>query len=274
MFDRAPSPDWKKRVSLLVKMAHNLFTRLFLAVERDGPAKRNRYSSRLIDAFLAIRLNCRELLSAPVVKSAAFCDRPPLGEPSQLPSKMKTNWLLAEEVYRRVGELLPQLIRSRQQEKLNKVIEGLLPEMAPSRAAFLQARMQARMQADAKAHILSSGDYVRAREIARLAGYSVNNPSTQPSKWKREEAIFAIEHNGADYFPLYGLNPEKSYKPYPALCEVLAVFHGMRSGWSIAFWFAGLNSFLNDRRPQDLLASKPEMVIAAARDEIEGLQHG
>ena len=31
----------------------------------------------------------------------------------------------AEEVYRRVGEVLPQLIRSRQQEKLNKVIEGL-----------------------------------------------------------------------------------------------------------------------------------------------------
>lgn len=78
----------------------------------------------------------------------------------------------------------------------------------------------------------------------------------------------------ADYFPLYGLNPEKSYKPYPALSEVLTVFHGVRSSWSIAFWFAGLNSFLDDRRPQDLLASKPGMVIAAARDEIEGLQHG
>ena len=176
----------------------------------------------------------------------------------------------AEQVYRRVGEVLPQLIRSRQQQKLNKVIEGLLPEMAPSRAAFLQARMQA----DAKAYILSSGDYVRASEIARLAGNSENNPSVQPSKWKQEVAIFAIEHNGADYFPLYGLNPEKSYKPYPALSEVLAVFHSMRSGWSIAFWFAGLNSFLDDRRPQDLLASKPEMVIAAARDEMEGLQHG
>jgi hypothetical protein len=176
----------------------------------------------------------------------------------------------AEEVYRRVGEILPQLMRSRQQEKLNKVIEGLLPEMALSRAALLQAGMQA----EAKAHILSSGDYVRASEIAKLAGYSENNPSAQPSKWKREAAIFAIEHNGADYFPLYGLNPEKSYKPYPALSEVLDVFHGMRSEWSIAFWFAGLNSFLNDQRPQDLLACKPESVIAAARDEVEGLQHG
>jgi hypothetical protein len=176
----------------------------------------------------------------------------------------------AEEVYRRVGEVLPQLMRSRQQEKLNKVVEGLLPEMALSRAALLQASMQA----EAKGHILGSGDYVRASEIAKLAGYSENNPSAQPSKWKRDGAIFAIEHNGADYFPLYGLNPEKSYKPYPALSEVLGVFHGLRSDWSVAFWFAGLNSYLDDQRPQDLLASKPEMVIAAARDEMEGLQHG
>jgi hypothetical protein len=48
----------------------------------------------------------------------------------------------------------------------------------------------------------------------------------------------------------------------------------MRSGLSIGFWFDGLNSFLDDRRPKDLLASKPEMVIAAARDEMEGLRHG
>ncbi len=176
----------------------------------------------------------------------------------------------AEEVYRRVGEVLPQLIRSRWQEKLNKVVEGLLPEMALSRAALLQASMQA----EAKGQILGSGDYVRASEIAKLAGYSENNPSAQPSKWKRDGAIFSIEHNGADYFPLYGLNPEKSYKPYAALSEVLDVFQGKRSGWSIAFWFAGLNSFLDDQRPQDLLAGKPEMVVAAARDEMEGLQHG
>ena len=145
-----------------------------------------------------------------------------------------------------------------------------MPEMAPSRAALLQASMQA----EARAHVLGSGDYVRASEIAKLAGYSENNPSAQPNKWKREGAIFAIEHNGADYFPLYGLDPEKSYKPYPPLAEVLAVFHGARSGWSIAFWFAGLNSFLDDRRPQDLLATNPNLVVAAARDEMEGLQHG
>lgn len=175
-----------------------------------------------------------------------------------------------EEIYRRIGEFLPQLLRSRRQEKLSKVVEGLLPDMAPSRSALIQARMQA----EARAQILNSGDYVRAADIAKLAGYSDNNPSAQPSKWKRDEAIFVIEHNGADYFPLFSLNPEKSYKPYAAVAEVLKVFGGKRSGWSIAFWFAALNSFLDDRRPQDLLATDPALVVAAAKDEVEGLQHG
>ncbi|WP_263356615.1 hypothetical protein [Acidicapsa ligni] len=176
----------------------------------------------------------------------------------------------AEEVYRRIGEFLPQLIRSRRQDKLSKVVEGLLPEMAPSRSALVQVRMQA----EARSQILTSGDYVRAADVAKLAGYSDNNPSAQPSKWKRDGAIFVVEHNGADYFPLFGLNPEKSYKPYAAVAEVLKVFGAKRSGWSIAFWFAALNSFLDDRRPQDLLAAEPDLIVAAAKDEVEGQQHG
>ena len=149
-----------------------------------------------------------------------------------------------------------------------------MPTAQRKRSKRDNLNLQARMLAEAKTQILGSGDYVRASEIAKLAGYSENNPSAQPSKWKREGAIFAIEHNGADYFPLYGLNPEKSYKPYPVLAEILDVFHDERDGWGIAFWFAGLNSFLDDQRPQDLLAGEPELVIAAARDEMEGLKHG
>jgi hypothetical protein len=176
----------------------------------------------------------------------------------------------AVEVYRRIGEFLPQLIRNQSEVKLQEVIKALLPEMTPSHEALQQTRMLV----DAKVQILESGDYVRAAEIAKLAGYSENNPSAQPSKWKREGTIFAIEHNGVDYFPLFALNPEKSYKPYEGLSQILAVFNRTKSGWGLAFWFAGLNSFLDDERPQDLLAAAPERVLAAARDEMEGLQHG
>ena len=176
----------------------------------------------------------------------------------------------AEEVYRRVSEFLPQLIRERQQARLVKVVEAFLPDLAPSGPALAQARMMI----DAKRAILASGDYIPAAEIARLAGYSDTNPSAQPSKWKRDGSIFAVQHNGVDYFPLFALDAEANYKPHPALRRVLDIFRSSKGGWSLAFWFAGLNSFLDDIRPQDLLVSKTEQVIAAARDEMEGLQHG
>ena len=35
-----------------------------------------------------------------------------------------------------------------------------------------------------------------------------------------------------------------------------------------------LNSFLDDRRPQDRLAGDPALVIAAAKDEVERVRHG
>lgn len=204
------------------------------------------------------------------VEISAFLKQTPTRRALAITFESEHELAAAEEVYRRVGEVLPQLIRSRQQEKLSKVVEALLPEIAPSRAALIQASMQA----EAKAQILESGDYIRAADIAKLAGYSESNPSAQPSKWKRERAIFAVEMNGVDYFPSFALNPEKSYKPYPAMADVLDVFQDTKSGWGLAFWFAGLNSFLDDQRPQDLLATKPKLVIAAAKDAMEGLQHG
>lgn len=142
--------------------------------------------------------------------------------------------------------------------------------MVTSRALLIQAGMKA----EARGRTLRSGDYVLASEIAYLAGYSETNPGAQPNRWRREGAIFAIEHHGAHYFPLFGLNPEEGYRPYPAMREVLETFDETRGDWSIALWFAAGDSLLDDQRPQDLLAGEPGSVISAAREEMEGLQHG
>lgn len=175
-----------------------------------------------------------------------------------------------EDVVRKVAEFLPHIVRQRQKEKLERILGDLLPEIAIPSAALAQARMLL----DARSKILESGDFLPAGEIAKLAGYSERNPSAQPNKWKKDGAIFAIQHKGVDYFPLYALDPDENYRPYKAVAEILRVFAEMKTGWGIAFWFAGLNSFLDDRRPQDLLASHPDLVIAAAKDEVEGVQHG
>jgi hypothetical protein len=177
---------------------------------------------------------------------------------------------LLELMIRRVAEFYPQLMRQRQHEAIDKIVSALLPEVAIPDAALAQARMMV----DAKSAILNSGDLLPAGEIAKLAGYSANNPSAQPNKWKRDGAIFAIHHKGTDYFPIYALNPDENYRPYKAVADILRVFGDTKDSWGLAFWFAGLNSFLDDQRPQDLLAADPERVIAAAKDEVEGVQHG
>jgi hypothetical protein len=178
--------------------------------------------------------------------------------------------LAAEIVLNRVIEFLPQLMEQSQQDNLKKIVSALLPDVAPSEAAMAQARMLI----DAKSTILKSGDFIPAGEVSQLAGYSRTNPSVQPNKWKRNRAIFAIEHKGDDFFPLYALNPDNNYRPHKEVGEILSIFGDSKDGWGLAFWFAGLNSFLDDVRPQDLLAVAPDQVLAAARDEIAGVQHG
>jgi len=180
--------------------------------------------------------------------------------------------LAFEGVFRQVTAFLPQLIRQRQTDTLEKIIGALLPDITISDDALAEARMMV----DAKSTILRSGDFLPAGDIARMAGYSPKNPSAQPNKWKRDGAIFAFQHKGIDYFPRYALDPVESYRPYKALAEVLKIFGetSPKFGWGAAFWFAGLNSFLENQRPQDLLATRPDLVIAAAQDEVDGVQHG
>ena len=178
--------------------------------------------------------------------------------------------LAAEIVFNRVIEFLPQLIEQTQQDNLKKIVSALLPDVAPSEAAMAQARMLI----DARSTILKSGDFIPAGEVSQLAGYSRTNPSVQPNKWKRNRAIFAIEQKGDDFFPRYALNPDDNYRPRKEVAEILSVFGDSKDGWGLAFWFAGLNSFLDDERPQDLLAAAPEQVLAAARDEMAGVEHG
>jgi hypothetical protein len=175
----------------------------------------------------------------------------------------------AESVFQRVAEFLPQLIKQRQEDTLKKFVSILLPDVTPSKAA----REQARMLIDARTAILNSGDFVPASEVAKIAGFSATNPSVQPNKWKRNRDMFAIQHGRDDLFPLYALNPD-DHRPRKQMAEILHIFGDVKDGWGLAFWFAALNSFLDDERPQDVLAINPDRVIAAAKDEMAGVQHG
>jgi hypothetical protein len=176
----------------------------------------------------------------------------------------------AENVFARVAEFLPQLIETRQEETLKRFVDTLLSSVTPSAAA----RAQAQMLIAARSSILQSGDFITPKEVSKLAGYSETNPSVYPNKWKRSGKIFAIQSEGKDYFPFYALDPNNKYQPREEVADVLRIFGDSKDSWGIALWFASLNSFLDDERPQDTLAIDPSRLVAAAEDEMAGVQHG
>lgn len=166
--------------------------------------------------------------------------------------------------------LVGAILKRRQDAAINSIIEALVPEVPPPHHKLVEARMVA----DARKAVLENGDWLTAAEVARAAGFSASNPSAQPNKWKKEGLIFAVRHRGVDYFPGYALDPSAGFRPVKVLARILEVFRGKKDDWGLAYWFASVNSFLGGKRPQDLLASEPERVIAAAEDEVIGVVHG
>ena len=139
--------------------------------------------------------------------------------------------------------------------------------VSATRASLIEE--QARMLVDAKSAVLNSGDFVPTARLLQVAGCS----RPQLDNWQRDGEIFAIEDGGEIYWPVYAFAHGQTH-PSSAMAMVLKVFGNKKSGWSLALWFVGLNSFLNDKRPQDVLATNPRRVIDAAKDHIDGLNHG
>ena len=168
-----------------------------------------------------------------------------------------------------LGLLLPELMVARRQEALRQIIGALVPSV-PLPAQLLT---EARMVAHARKAVLEGAEWVTAAQIAEHAGFSASNPSAQPNRWKKDGLIFAVNHQNVDYFPAYGLDPA-IFRPLKALAPILKKLQGTKDAWGLAYWFASVNSFLGGKRPQDLLLKAPELVLAAAEDELIGTAHG
>jgi hypothetical protein len=169
-----------------------------------------------------------------------------------------------------IAKMVRAIVGKQHRESLEQIVEALVPKAPPTPNELKEATMLAR----ARTAVIDSGDWMTAAEIAKVAGFSTSNPSAQPNKWKRDGAIFAIRHNGIDYFPSYGLDPKSGYRPLKPMAKVIEILHEAKDGWGLSYWFGSLNSFLGGKRPQDLLAAEPDRVIAAAIDELKEVAHG
>jgi hypothetical protein len=173
------------------------------------------------------------------------------------------------DVMKQLANIVDIVVEERSDQKLRALVEALTPDVQFSPNKIIEARMLGQ----AIAAILASSDFVPASDIAEAAHFSSKNPSSQPNRWKRGGQIFAINYKGTDLYPFYALDPGAGLRPLEIMTDILKVFAN-RTGWQIAFWFASLNSYLNDKMPKDLLLSEPENVLRAAQMEIIGLQHG
>lgn len=169
-----------------------------------------------------------------------------------------------------LAPFLHEMLGKRHRHALETIVEALVPKIVPEPHELKEAVMLAR----ARTAVLKTRDWMTAPQIAEVAGFSTTNPSVQPGKWKREGAIFAIRHNGVDYYPTFGLDPSKGYRPLKSMAAVIRVLGAMKDGWGMAYWFQSANSFLGGKRPQELLASAPQRVLAAAEDEVQEVAHG
>ncbi len=134
-------------------------------------------------------------------------------------------------------------------------------------------RIEAEMLASARAAVFEDAEWFTAAQIAAIAGTSEKNLSAELQGAAVEGALFFIHRNGIDYFPGYALDSEQCYRPYQVLRTVIEHLTPTKDGWSLAFWFQSVNSFLGGKRPMDLLAEKPDEVIAAAADISMGITH-
>lgn len=177
---------------------------------------------------------------------------------------------LAENFTHVASTMFEVLQEPQDKESLERLAKVLVPRMPPSPRLLKEAVMLVQ----ARKAVLESGDWLSAAEVAQLAGLSTRNPSAQPNKWKKQRQIFAINHGGVDYFPGYGLDPETSFRPVKPLAQLVEILSGHKDSWGMAYWFMSSNSFLGGKRPQDLLISAPEKLIAAAQDEVQAVAHG
>ncbi|KYQ94974.1 hypothetical protein AWY96_16390 [Serratia plymuthica] len=134
-----------------------------------------------------------------------------------------------------------------------------------------RGRNEVRKQ-DLRQYILADSTWLTSSDLSDKAGFSNRNRSAGPNGWKQRGKIFAINVEGHDRYPAYAL--DEAYQPLKVLKEILSVFEGTKSPWSMASWMGTANGWLDGKKPKELLQKDPAAVLHAARKEKEGAQHG
>lgn len=81
--------------------------------------------------------------------------------------------------------------------------------------------------------------------------------------WTSRGQIFRVEIDGLQCYPAYIFSTD--WQPLLAVRDVISLFEGADS-MRLAAWFESSSSFLEGRKPREMIAESGAAVVAAARD--------
>ena len=161
-----------------------------------------------------------------------------------------------------IAELFIKRRNIRRQERMAEYVEFLVKDV-PMRS--IDKRVSD-LQAKALERIYKGTEWLTAAEIGKLGDHGKANLSAAAHRWKEQGMIFALRRSNCFMYPRYEFADD--YKPLPVIREILSEFDGA-SAVRIASWFESTSSFLNGRRPREIVASNPDLVVQAAKDAIQ-----
>lgn len=171
-----------------------------------------------------------------------------------------------KQVEKALAGLVPAVVDSVQEHReINRarLIEYFLEGTAPNSIDLKRAKQNA----NALRAVYAGTQWLTAADIGtqfgELTGKRPANLSAQASRWKTLGEVFAIEHDGKDRYPRYAFGMD--WRPLPVLKEVIATF-APNDPMRLAAWFESTSSFLDGRRPREVIAVNGAKVLEAVQD--------
>ncbi len=120
-------------------------------------------------------------------------------------------------------------------------------------------------------NVMRGTRWLKSADLPQVRRARTTNPSMTITRWIDQGRIFAIESAGERLIPAYGL--DELGEPFPALQEVLSQMED-QSPFMVASWFEGPNTYLDGKRPRELLATRGQAVSQAVKPSLSGPEHG
>lgn len=115
--------------------------------------------------------------------------------------------------------------------------------------------------------LLASERWFTAVEVAERVGGNVTPAMVE--QLRRQRAILAVRLGEEYLYPAFQFTAAP-VAVHPAMSDLLAVLPDEDHGWAAAFWCFSPTLKLFGSKPADLLQSRPDDVVAAARKDFCG----